>query len=63
MLCCTKSKSIASNLSVIQKKHKLESVVTCIEKVDFGIQCRIETLSKLQNVSEAEASEAKGEPC
>lgn len=63
MLYCTKRKSIASNLSVMQKKHKLESVVKCIEKVDFRIQCCIETLSELQDVSEAEVSEAKSEPC
>ena len=42
------------NTNEKQTQIIFESVVTCIEKVDFGVQCYIETLSEQQNASEAE---------
>ena len=42
------------NTNEKQTEIIFESVVTCIEKVDFGVQCYIETLSEQQNASEAE---------
>ena len=46
-----------------QTEITFESVVTCIEKVNFGVHCCIETLSKQQNVSETETSEMENETC
>ena len=51
------------NTKETQTEITFESVVTCIEKVAFGVQCCIETLSNQQNVSEAEVSEIESKPC